>query len=424
MNTLLWISLLTAISFSAFFSGMEIAFVSSDKLRLELDKNQNSFQSRILKIFTKIPNKYITTMLVGNNIALVIYGIIFAKILEPFLEKITNSDGIILLIQTILSTLVILFAGEFIPKKIFRLNPNRVLRIFAVPLIFIYYIFYPITHFCLYLSRIIVNSFFKGNLNKKEDSLVFSRIDLDHLVNSPSRKDKNEMIGEEENEIKLFRNALDFSKIRLREIMIPRPEMVALDIKTTTIEELRQKFIETGYSRILFYQENIDNIIGYVHHSSIFTHPQFIRPNLKDVIIVPETMQANKLLKKFIRQHRSIAIIVDEFGGTAGMVTSEDILEEILGEIEDEHDTIDLIDKKINSNEYIFSARIELDTLNEKYNLGFPNSKDYETLAGYILFYYENIPKINTIIKIDKFRIKILKATHTRIELINLKVID
>ena len=424
MNTLLWISLLTAISFSAFFSGMEIAFVSSDKLRLELDKNQNSFKSRILKIFTKTPNKYITTMLVGNNIALVIYGIIFAKILEPFLGKITNSDGIILLLQTVLSTLVILFAGEFIPKKIFRLNPNRVLRIFAVPLIFIYYIFYPITHFCLYLSRIIVNSFFKGNLNKKEDSLVFSRIDLDHLVNAPARKDKNEISGEEENEIKLFRNALDFSKIRLREIMIPRPEMVALDIKTATIEELRQKFIETGYSRILFYQENIDNIIGYVHHSSIFTHPQFIRPNLKDVIIVPETMQANKLLKKFIRHHRSIAIIVDEFGGTAGMVTSEDILEEILGEIEDEHDTIDLIDKKINSNEYIFSARIELDTLNEKYNLGFPNSKDYETLAGYILFYYENIPKINTIIKIDKFRIKILKATHTRIELINLKVID
>jgi len=424
MNTLLWISLLTAISFSAFFSGMEIAFISSDKLRLELDKSQNSFQSRILKIFTKTPNKYITTMLVGNNIALVIYGIIFARILEPFLEKITNSDGIILFLQTILSTLVILFAGEFIPKKIFRLNPNRVLRIFAIPLLFIYYIFYPITHFCLYLSRIIVNSFFKGNLNKKEDSLVFSRIDLDHLVNSPARKDKNDIMGEEENEIKLFRNALDFSKIRLREIMIPRPEMVALDIKTTTIEELRQKFIETGYSRILFYQGNIDNIIGYVHHSSIFTHPQFIRPNLKDVIIVPETMQANKLLKKFIRQHRSIAIIVDEFGGTAGMVTSEDILEEILGEIEDEHDTIDLIDKKINSNEYIFSARIELDALNEKYNLGFPNSKDYETLAGYILFYYENIPKINTIIKIDKFRIKILKATHTRIELINLKVID
>jgi len=424
MNTFLWIYLLIAILFSAFFSGMEIAFVSSDKLRLELDKNQNSFHSRILKIFTKNPNKYITTMLVGNNIALVIYGIIFVKLLEPFLEKITNSDGIILLLQTIFSTLIILFAGEFIPKKIFRLNPNRVLRIFALPLLFIYYIFYPITHFCLYLSRLIVNSFFKGNLNKKEDRLVFSRIDLDHLVNAPIHEGKNEKPREEDNEIKLFRNALDFSKIRLREIMIPRPEMVALDIKTATIEELRQKFIETGYSRILFYQGNIDNIIGYVHHSSIFTHPQFIRPNLKDVIVVPETMPAKKLLKKFIRHHRSIAIIVDEFGGTAGMVTSEDILEEILGEIEDEHDTIDLIDKKISNNEYLLSARIELDTLNEKYDLGFPHSKDYETLAGYILFYYENIPKINTIIKIDKFLIKILKATHTRIDLINLKIIN
>jgi len=424
MNTFLWIYLLIAILFSAFFSGMEIAFISSDKLRLELDKNQNSINSRILKIFTKNPSQYITTMLVGNNIALVIYGIIFVRLLEPILYKITDSDGIILLLQTILSTLVILFAGEFIPKKIFRLNSNRVLHLFSIPLLFIYYIFYPVTTFCLWLSRIIVNSFFKGNLNKKEESLAFSRIDLDHLVNSPARKDKNKNSIEEDNEIKLFRNALDFSKIKLREIMIPRPEMVALDIKTTTIEMLRQKFIDTGYSRILFYQGNIDNIIGYVHHSSIFSHPQFISPNLKDVIIVPETMSANKLLKKFIRKHRNIAIIVDEFGGTAGMVTSEDILEEILGEIEDEHDTIDLTDKKINNNEYILSARIELDTLNEKYNLGFTHSKDYETLAGYILFYYENIPKINTIIKIDKFRIKILKATHTRIELINLKVID
>ena len=424
MNTFLWIYLLTAIIFSAFFSGMEIAFVSSDKLRLELDKNQNSFHSHIIKIFTKNPNKYITTMLVGNNIALVIYGIIFARLLDPALHKITNSEGIILLAQTILSTIVILFAGEFIPKKIFRLNPNRLLHIFALPLILIYYLFYPITQFCLYLSRIIVNSFFRGNLNKKENDLVFSRIDLDHLVNFPKQEGNDEKPVEEDNEIKLFRNALDFSKIRLHEIMIPRPEMVALNIKTTTIEQLRQKFIETGYSRILFYQGNIDNIIGYVHHSSIFTHPQFIRPNLKDVITVPETMPANKLLKKFILQKRSIAIIVDEFGGTAGMVTSEDILEEILGEIEDEHDTIDLIDKKISNTEYILSARIELDTLNEKYNLGFPYSKDYETLAGYILFYYENIPKINTIIKIDRFRIKILKATHTRIELIDLKVIN
>ncbi len=414
------ITILVTILFSAFFSGMEIAFISANKLRLELDKQQNSFNSKILRVFTRNPGQYIATMLVGNNVALVIYGVAFAKLLEPLFFHLLKSDGAVLFLQTVTSTLIILFTGEFFPKALFRINPNMVLRFFAVPLVFFYYLFYPVAKLTMVISRLLLNSFLRASINKEEEKIVFSRVDLDHFVND---QDNNQEQTEKEieNEVKLFRNALDFSKVKLREIMIPRPEMVALDI-SSGIEDLRQKFIETGYSRILFYQENIDNIIGYVHHSAIFTNPEAIRPNLKKVLIVPETMPASKLLKKFIQQHRSIAIVVDEFGGTSGLVTSEDILEEIFGEIEDEHDTVDLVDRKINDNEFIFSARIELDTLNEKYNLGFPVNENYETLAGYILFYHESIPKINTIIKIDKFRFKILKASNTRIELVNLMI--
>ena len=414
--------ILLTILFSAFFSGMEIAFVSSNKLRLELDKNQDSFNSRILKIFTKNPSQYIATMLVGNNVALVIYGVAFAKLLEPYLYRFTSSDGAVLFLQTLFSTLVILFTAEFLPKTLFRVNPNIVLRIFAVPLVIFYYLFYPVARFAMGISRLLLNGIFRASINKEEEKVIFSRIDLDHLVKDPN----NTSVQQErdiENEVKLFRNALDFSKVKLREIMIPRPEMVALDMDSN-LEELRQKFIETGYSRILFYQDNIDNIIGYVHHSTIFTNPESVRLNLKKVLIVPETMPASKLLSKFIQQHRSIAVVVDEFGGTSGMVTSEDILEEIFGEIEDEHDTIDLVDRKISDTEYILSARIELDYLNEKYNLSFPSDENYETLAGYILFHHENIPKINAVIHIDNFRFKILKATNTRIELVNLMITD
>ena len=245
---------------------------------------------------------------------------------------------------------------------------------------------------------------------------------MDHFVNT---QDDFSTFEEHniENEVKLFRNALDFSKVKLREIMIPRTEMIVMDIHSD-MKDLRQKFIETGYSRILFYENNIDNILGYIHHSTIFTNPDSIRPNLKKVAIVPETMPASKLLSNFIQQHRSIAIVVDEFGGTSGMVTSEDILEEIFGEIEDEHDTINLVDRKIGDDEYIFSARIELDSLNDRYNLGFPVDENFETLAGFILFNHESIPKINTVINIDQYRIKILKASNTRIELVNLKILD
>ena len=419
---ILIVTILVTIVFSAFFSGMEIAFVSANKLRLELDKKQDSINSRILSIFTKNPGQYIATMLVGNNIALVIYGVAFARLLEPFFYRVLPSDGAVLFLQTVTSTLIILVTAEFLPKALFRLNPNIFLRIFAFPLVVFYFLFYPVTRITMSISKLLLNGIFRAGIDKEEERIVFSRVDLDHFVNA---LDRTSILEEKdlENEVKLFRNALDFSKVKLREIMVPRTEMVALDI-TSSMEELRQKFIETGYSRILFYEGNIDNIVGYLHHSMIFASPESIRPNLKKVLIVPETMPASKLLSKFIQQHRSIAIVVDEFGGTSGMVTSEDILEEIFGEIEDEHDTIDLVERKISDDEFVFSARIDLDVLNDKYNIGVPLSENYETLAGFILYHYESIPKINTTITIDRFRFKILKASSTRIELVNLRILN
>lgn len=416
------ITIFITILFSAFFSGMEIAFVSANKLRLELDKQQNFVSARILSLFTQHPGQYIATMLVGNNIALVIYGIAFAKLLEPFFFQWVQTDSLVLLLQTISSTLLILVTAEFLPKTLFRINPNTFLRFFSVPLAFFYFLFYPVTKLTMGISSALLKVFFKSTYSKQVKKTVFNRVDLDHFV---KEQNEDQTLGEEEveNEVKLFRNALDFSKVKLREVMVPRTEMEVMDVNSS-MDELIQKFIETGYSRILFYQDNIDNIIGYIHHSTIFSNPGSIRSNLNKVLIVPETMPASKLLSKFIQQHRSIAIVVDEFGGTSGMVTSEDILEEIFGEIEDEHDTVDFVERKLSENEYILSARIELDDLNEKYNLGFPVEENFETLAGFILFHHESIPKINAIIDIEHYRFKILKATNTKIELVNLKILD
>lgn len=421
MNLILVI--LVAILFSAFFSGMEIAFISANRLRLELDKKHNVVFSSLISLYTQYPGQFIATMLVGNNLALVIYGIAFANLLDPYLKNYIESETLILFLQTLISTILILATAEYLPKALFRINPNRILKIFTVPIAFFYFLFYPITKISIAISKFVLKVFLNEQINKVDEKVVFSRIDLDHFVNEQENNVAPKTANEVDNEVKLFKNALDFSSVKLREVMVPRTEMVALDINST-IEELRQKFIETGYSRILFYQENIDNIIGYVHHSIIFTKPKSIRENLRKVLIVPETMSASKLLSKFFQQRLSIAIVVDEFGGTSGLVTSEDILEEIFGEIEDEHDTIDLIMKKISENEYILSGRLELDEINENFNLEFPENANFETLAGFILSHYESIPKANTVITIDHLQFKILKATNTKIELVSLKVLD
>lgn len=415
MNLL--IIIFATILLSAFFSGMEIAFVSANKLRLELDKQSEPFNSKILKLVTGNSGNFIATMLVGNNIALVIYGIAFATLLEPVFQVFLQSDMVILLLQTIVSTLIILIFAEFLPKTLFRIFPNTLLKVFSFPLAFFYIVFYPITKLAVGITNLLLKLILKTDIKKSNKNPVFSRIDLNEFVNETDIGiKKKESI---ETEIKLFKNALDFSKVKLREIMVPRTEVEMLEINSS-VSELRLRFIETGYSRILFYEKSIDNIIGYVHSSVMFRNPETIKPHLTNVSIVPETMPANKLLSTFIKEHRSIAIVVDEFGGTAGMVTSEDILEEIFGEIEDEHDTRETIEEKISDTEFILSGRSEIDLLNEKYFLDLPETEEFETLAGLILYYHESIPKINSLIKVGKFHFKILKATNTKIELVNL----
>ncbi|MBV5314890.1 MAG: HlyC/CorC family transporter [Prolixibacteraceae bacterium] len=421
MNLLLVISI--TIIFSAFFSGMEIAFISANKLRLELDKKQNVVFSGLTSLYTKNPGQFIATMLVGNKLALVIYGIAFASLIKPFLALYLHTDSLILFSQIVISTLVILTTAEYLPKMLFRINPNGLLKFFTIPIALFYYLFFPVTKIMMWISKFALKLFLNESIKNVNEKIVFSRIDLDHFVNEPENSNTSQSKQAIESEVKLFRNALDFSKVRLREIMVPRTEMVVLDIESS-VEELHQKFIETGYSRILFYDDNIDNIVGYIHHSVIFTNPDSIKSNLRKVLIVPETMSASKLLSRFIQQRLSIAIVVDEFGGTSGMVTSEDILEEIFGEIEDEHDTVDLIKKQVSPDEFVFSGRLELDELNENFNLDFPENENFETLAGFILFNHESIPKVNTIITIDQYRFKILKATNTKIELVHLKILD
>ncbi len=414
--------ILITILFSAFFSGMEIAYVSAIKLRLEIDRQSSPFNSGLLKMVTRKSDEYIATMLVGNNIALVTYGIAFAGLLEHLLSNHISSTILVLLVQTVISSFILLLFAEFLPKTLFRLFPNSVLKVFTLPIAFFFIFFYPITRMTMLLIRILLSRFLSKSETPAGVTKVFSRIDLDHFVND-SDKQHASIRREIDKEVKLFRNALDFSKVKLREIMVPRNEITMLGAETD-IETLRQKFVDTGYSRILIYEDNIDSIIGYVHSSAIFQKAKTIKPFVKNVLIVPETMAANKLLSKFIRDHRSIALVVDEFGGTAGLVTSEDILEEIFGEIEDEHDTTAFVEKQINDKEYVFSGRFDTDLINEKYRLNLPESEEYETLAGFILFHHESIPKVNTIIRIGRFSFKILKATSTKIELVYLTILD
>lgn len=414
--------IILTIVLSAFFSGMEIAYVSANKLRLEMDKQQSPFNSGLLKMVTRNSGEYIATMLVGNNIALVIYGIAFAQWMGPVIGEYVNSTTMVLIIQTVVSTFIILLLSEFLPKTLFRLFPNSLLKLFALPIAFFYVVFYPVTRMTMGMIHILLSRFLSKSETPDAENRVFSRIDLDHFISENAQPHTN-LQPEVQKEVTLFRNALDFSKVKLREIMVPRNEISMLDVDTD-IETLRQKFVATGYSRILIYEDNIDNIIGYVHSSAIFQKARSIKPFIKNVLIVPETMAANKLLSKFIRDHRSIALVVDEFGGTAGLVTSEDILEEIFGEIEDEHDTAAFVEKKINDREYIFSGRFDIDLINEKYRLDIPEAEEYETLAGFILFHYESIPKVNSVIRAGRFSFKVLKATSTKIELVHMTILE
>jgi CBS domain containing-hemolysin-like protein len=418
MNGILII--LLAIILSAFFSGMEIAFVTSNKLRIELDRKQGVFGSEILKLFTDNPGQYIATMLIGNNISLVVYGLVFSSILRPALSPIIDSDLLILILNTFISTAIILFVAEFLPKTIFIISPNFFLKFLSIPTLFFFFLFYPVSKFTLAASNLFIRVFFRIKPGeKKQENLVFSKVDLDHFVNL-SKQSKEES-GPDHHNIRIFQNALDFSNVKLRECMVPRTEIEAVDCMST-VEELKEKFIETRLSRILIYQNSIDNITGYFELKDIFKNPIDIKSSLRKLAIVPETMPANKLLKLFVDEKKNIALVVDEFGGTSGMVTIEDVLEEIVGDIEDEHDINDLTEKVAGKNEYILSGRIEIDYLNEKYHLSLPEKDDYETLAGMILFYHGSIPGNNDVIRIRNIVIKVLRATTTRLELVNLKI--
>jgi len=412
--------ILLAILLSAFFSGMEIAFVASNKLRIELDRKQGVFGSEIIKLFTDNPGQYLATMLIGNNFSLVIYGLVFSSLLVPVFTPVFESDLLILILNTIISTAIILFVAEFLPKTIFIISPNLFLKFLSIPTLLFFFLFYPISKFTLAVSNLVIRVFFRLKPGeKKQENLVFSKVDLDHFVNI-SKQSREESEPDHHN-IRIFQNALDFSNVKLRECMIPRTEIEAVECMSS-IEKLKEKFIETRLSRILVYQDSIDNITGYFELKDIFKNPSDIKSSTRKLAIVPETMPANKLLKLFVDEKKNIALVVDEFGGTSGMVTIEDVLEEIVGDIEDEHDTNDLIEKVVGKNEYVFSGRIEIDYLNEKYHLNLPEEDDYETLAGMVMFFHGSIPGNNDVIRMGNIVIKVLRATTTRLELVNLKI--
>ena len=423
------IGLLITMIFSAFFSGMEIAFVSSNRLLAEMDREKNGLAQKAIALFYQHPNNFVSTMLVGNNIALVIYGILFAKIFDATLFY-PLSDGLRVTADTLLSTLVVLFTGEFIPKTIFKNNPNTMLTFFAVPAYVCYVVLYPIARFATLLSKGLLR-IIGVKMDKNVEEREFTKVDLDYLVQtSIDNADNQDDIGEE---VKIFQNALDFSETKVRDCMVPRTEIDAVE-DTATLETLKQVLIESGHSKIIVYHEDIDHVVGYIHSSDMFRIPadaspdallSALKPDLvRSISFVPETMLASKLMKMLMQQKRSLAVVVDEFGGTSGLVSLEDVMEEITGEIEDEHDNHKYVAKQIGDREYIISARLEIEKVNELFELSLPESDEYMTLGGLILHEYQSFPKLNEIIQIGNFEFKIIKNTATKIELVRLKVTE
>lgn len=414
------IQIIITLAFSAFFSGMEIAFVSSNKLRFELEKMNNNLTSQILSVYYQRPNDFISTQLVGNNIALVIYGILMAELIEQNLLKgIIENEFLLVLSQTIISTFIVLFTGEFMPKTLFKINPNKTLQLLAVPSFICYVVLYPISKFASLLSNGILR-LVGVRRNKENSTIAFTRVDLDYFIQSSIESKDNEDI---QDEVKIFQNALDFSSIKIRDCMVPRTEIIAVE-ENATLDELKSRFIECGLSKVIVYEENIDNIIGYIHSSEMFSHAEEWREHLSQIPFVPETMSAHKLMQLFMQHKKTLAVVVDEFGGTSGIVALEDLVEEILGEIEDEHDTPNYIAKQVGENEYVLSARLEIEKVNELFRLNLPEHDDYLTLGGLILHYYQSFPKLHEIIQIERFQFKIIKMTATKIELIRLKVAE
>lgn len=429
IDTSLIIQTLIVLLFSGFFSGMEIAFISSNKMRFEMDREEQSFTAKLIDTFYQHPNNFISTLLIGNNIALVIYGMLMARlingvILTPLGVHSTSGDCpneiICLLIQTILSTLIVLVTGEFLPKTLFKLNPNRTLNIFALPAYIFYIILWPISKFTSSISKLILLMAGQKVKNASTEK-TFTKVDLDYLIQS-----NIDNVGDEEeieDEVKIFQNALDFSTVKVRDCIVPRTEIDAVD-EDTELRILKGHFMESGHSKIIVYRGDIDNITGFIHSSEMFRlgENDDWRKCIKNVPIVPETMNAQKLLSTFITQKRSLAVIVDEFGGTSGIVTLEDLVEEIFGEIEDEHDSNNYVAKDLGNGEYILSARLEIEKANEILDLDLPESDDYITVGGLILHEYQSFPKLNEVVTFGHWEFKILQKTTTKIELVRLKV--
>lgn len=403
---------------SAFFSGMEIAFVSSNRMLAEMDKERNGLSQRLISFFYRHPNGFVSTMLVGNNIVLVVYGILFARIFDSTVFS-GYDAGVRVTLDTILSTIVMLFTGEFLPKTFFKSSPNKLLSFFAPLAAIFYIILWPISKFSTYLSRIMLR-IVGVHIDKEESEESFTKVDLDYLVQSSIDNAPKE--GEVDDEVKIFQNALDFPDIKVRDCMIPRTEINAVDMDKCNRDELMQKFIESGNSKIVVYKGDIDHIVGYIHSQEMFRQPAHWQDSIRKMPFVPETMQAQKLMRIFLQQKKSLGVVIDEFGGTSGLVSLEDIVEEIFGDIQDEHDSNNLIARKIDDNNFILSARMEIDKVNDMFGLDLPESDEYMTISGLILHEYQSFPKLNEIIKIGKYNFKILKTTVTKIELVKLTI--
>lgn len=403
---------------SAFFSGMEIAFVSSNRMLAEMDREGNGIAKKIISKFYNHPNGFVSTMLVGNNIVLVVYGILVARLFDSTIFS-SLDDGMKVTADTLLSTLVILFTGEFLPKILFKNNANRLLSVFSVPAYLFYILLWPISRFSTLMSKCLLR-IVGIRMEAEADDEGFSKVDLDYLVQSSiENAHSDEEINEE---VKIFQNALDFSDCKVRDCMVPRTEVNAVDVNDCTIDELMQKFVESGNSKIIVYEGDIDHVIGYIHSSEMFRNRDNWRQCVCKMPFVPETMAAQKLMHIFLQQKKSLGVVIDEFGGTSGIVSLEDIVEEIFGDIEDEHDSTKYIATQVGDNEYMLSARLEIDKVNDLFDLDLPESDDYMTVGGYILHEYQSFPKLNEVITIGRYEFRIIKSTMTKIELVKLKV--
>lgn len=406
---------------SAFFSGMEIAFVASNRLLMKVGKGQSGLSQHCLKVFYANPNSFVSTMLVGNNIVLVVYGILFARIFDGLwqLAGISN-DATLVMLDSICSTLVILFTGEFLPKTLFKSNPNRLMSLLAPVAYLFYIVLWPISRFSTLLSRLFLR-LLGVKMEEGNNDGTFTKVDLDDLVQSSI--DNTPQGGEVDDEMKIFQNALDFPDLKVRDCMVPRTEINAVPYDCTA-DELQQKFVESGNSKILIYNEDIDHIVGYIHTLELFRAREKWHDHIRQMPFVPETMAAQKLMQIFLGQKKSIGVVVDEFGGTSGIVSLEDIVEEIFGDIEDEHDNTNYIAQQTADGDYILSGRLEIDKANELFNLGLPDSGEYKTISGLILHAYQSFPKLNEVVKVGKYHFKIVKKTMTKIEVVRLHVAE